>query len=76
MRKKIVSDIRMPVCSGMQLLEQLRALCYRIPFILITAFGDSESREHARQLGALLFDKPFDIDDLGRAVERLLRPAV
>jgi CheY-like chemotaxis protein len=72
----VVSDIRMPVCSGMQILEQLRALCYRIPFILITAFGDSASREHARQLGALLFDKPFDIDDLGRAVERLLRPAV
>ena len=44
-----------------------------VPFILMTAFGDSASRDHARSLGALLFDKPFELDDLRIAVALLLR---
>ncbi len=69
----IVSDVRMPVCSGMQILEQIRALHWRMPFILMTAFGGETSRGHARELGAVLFEKPFDVDDLRRAVSCLLR---
>jgi DNA-binding response OmpR family regulator len=71
----VVSDVRMPVCSGMQILEQLRAARWRVPVILMTAFGDAATREHARTLGALLFDKPFDLDDLRTAVASLLRRA-
>jgi DNA-binding response OmpR family regulator len=69
----VVTDVRMPVCSGLQILEQVRAVEWRIPFILMTAFGDAAAREHARSLGALLFDKPFDLDDLRTAVASLLR---
>ncbi len=69
----LVSDIRMPSCSGLQILEQLRAAQWRIPVILMTAFGDSATRERARALGAVLFDKPFDLDDLRTAVSCLLR---
>jgi DNA-binding response OmpR family regulator len=69
----VVSDVRMPICTGMQILEQLRASRWRIPVILMTAFGDAATREHARTLGALLFDKPFDLDDLRTAVASLLR---
>jgi DNA-binding response OmpR family regulator len=69
----VVSDVRMPVCSGMQILEQIRAVQWRMPFILMSAFGDAASRQHARVLGALLFDKPFDLDDLRTAVASLLR---
>ena len=69
----VVSDVRMPVCTGLQILEQLRAARWRIPFILMTAFGDSVTRGQARSLGAVLFDKPFDIDDLRTAVACLLR---
>jgi DNA-binding response OmpR family regulator len=69
----VVSDVRMPVCSGMQILEQLRAVRCRVPFILMTAFGDAASRDHARSLGAILFDKPFELEDLRTAVASMLR---
>jgi len=69
----VLSDVRMPVCTGIQILEQLRAVRCRVPFILMTAFGDSASRDHARSLGAILFDKPFELDDLRTAVALLLR---
>ncbi len=69
----VVSDLRMPVCSGMQILEQVRAAHWRIPVILMTAFGDQATRDHARMLGALLFDKPFDLDDLRTAAAALLQ---
>jgi DNA-binding response OmpR family regulator len=42
-------------------------------FILMTAFGDETWR--ARELGAVLFDKPLDLDDLRTAVSCLLRRA-
>jgi DNA-binding response OmpR family regulator len=69
----VVSDIRMPVCSGMLILQQLRAAKWRVPVILMTAFGDAKAREEAQSLGAILFDKPFDMDDLRTAVACLLR---
>ena len=68
----IVSDVRMPICTGLQILEQLRAAHWRIPVILMTAFGDATTREHAHNLDAVLFDKPFEIDDLRTAVAALL----
>lgn len=69
----VVSDIRMPICTGLQILEQLRAAHRRVPVILMTAFGDAATRRRAHALGALLFDKPFDMDDLRTAVGLLLR---
>ncbi len=69
----IVSDLRMPVCSGLQILEQLRAARWDNPVILMTAFGDDEVRRRAHALGALLFDKPFDIHALRTAVASMLR---
>ncbi|HEX3593664.1 MAG TPA: response regulator [Polyangiaceae bacterium] len=69
----VLTDIRMPICSGLQIVEQMRAAHWRIPVILMTAFGDRATREQAGMLGALLFDKPFDMDDLRTAVASLLR---
>jgi two-component system KDP operon response regulator KdpE len=68
----IVSDIRMPVCSGLQIVEALRGAHCLVPIVLMTAFGDDQTRAHAESLGALLFDKPFAIDDLRTAVTNLL----
>ncbi len=68
----VVSDIRMPNCTGLQMLEVLRqAHCYT-PVILMTAFGDRATRKHAEDLLAVLFDKPFELDDLRTAVANLL----
>ncbi len=69
----IVSDIRMPICTGLQILAALREAHWRTPVILMTAFGDEATRKHAQRLGAVLFDKPFDVDDLRTAVANLLR---
>jgi DNA-binding response OmpR family regulator len=68
----IVSDIRMPVCSGLQIVEALRAAHCAVPIVLMTAFGDDQTRAHAESLGAILFDKPFALDDLRAAVLGLL----
>ncbi len=68
----IISDIRMPVSSGLQILKGLRDAHWRVPVILMTAFGDDETRSRAEDLGAVLFDKPFALDDLRAAVNNLL----
>ena len=60
----IVSDIRMPGTSGLEVLEGLSALAELPPMILVTAFGDPETHRQVRELGAVMLDKPFEIDDL------------
>lgn len=68
----IISDIRMPMCSGIEILEALRTAHWTVPVILMTAFGDDETRARAKELGALLFDKPFAIQDLRTTVHDLV----
>jgi DNA-binding response OmpR family regulator len=69
----IVSDVRMPVCSGIQILEGLRRAHWPTPVLLMTAFGDPSTRQKVESLGAVLMDKPFDVDDLRTAVLHLVR---
>ncbi len=69
----IVTDMRMPVCSGLDLLERLAEARWRVPCILMTAFGDDETRQRARRIGALLIDKPLGMDSLRAAVKELAR---
>jgi DNA-binding response OmpR family regulator len=71
----IISDVRMPAFTGLDLLEALRATECETPVILMTAFPDEATRLHARRLNAVLFDKPFDVDDLRTATIHLLRSA-
>ena len=70
----IISDICMPVCTGLQILEGLRRAHRHTPVILMTAFDDSTTRGRAESLGAVLFTKPFDLDDLKTAIVNLLPP--
>jgi CheY-like chemotaxis protein len=61
----VVSDIRMPGWSGLEVLASARTAGFDVPFILITAFGDPETHAQARRLDAVaVLDKPFDLDDL------------
>jgi DNA-binding NtrC family response regulator len=61
----IVSDVRMPLLSGMDLLAVVRASSTHVPVILITAFGDVDTHEEAHDLGAVaILDKPFDMSAL------------
>ena len=69
----IVMDVRMPGCSGVHILAALRAAQWLTPVILITAFGDARLHEEATRLGAaVIFNKPFDLDDLRTALLHLL----
>jgi CheY-like chemotaxis protein len=69
----LVSDVRMPTCSGLQVLERLRGAQRWTPVVLITAFGDDATRTRARSLGAALIDKPFPLVELRALAARLLR---
>ena len=56
----IVSDICLPYVSGLDILEGARLSPWRLPVILITGFGDGDTHERARDLGAeCVLDKPF-----------------
>jgi CheY-like chemotaxis protein len=69
----IVSDIRMPGFTGMEVLEGTQSTGGFPPMVLITAFGDYETHAQAERYGAAaMFDKPFDIDDLLDKVRKLL----
>jgi len=68
----VISDIRMPVCNGLQILEGLRKAEWSTPVILMTAFGDASMHSRTEALGAILFDKPFDLDDLRAVVLNLV----
>ncbi len=65
----IVSDIRMPGASGLDVLRELRRRGCEVPVVLLTGFGDEELHAEVRSFShALLFDKPFDLDELLGAV--------
>jgi len=69
----IISDIRMPGISGMEVLEGKPKQRDFPPMILITAFGDAETYARAMTFGAAaMFYKPFDIDDLLGTVKSIL----
>jgi len=70
----IISDIRMPGITGIEILEGLRTHENFPPMILITAFGDEETHAKAHRLGAAaILDKPFDIEDLLTKVHEILQ---
>jgi two-component system response regulator (stage 0 sporulation protein F) len=70
----IISDIRMPGFTGMEVLEGTSRKEGFPPMILITAFGDEKTHALADELGvAAMFDKPFDMDDLLAKVRELLQ---
>lgn len=69
----VVADVRMPLCSGMQALETIRSVRPRLPFVLLTAFGDDDMHQRAAALGAELLDKPFSMKQVSAAVSRAIR---
>ncbi len=67
----VISDIRMPGSSGLDLLQTLRERDPNLPVIIMTAYSDLESAVSAFQGGAFEYlPKPFDVN---HAVELILR---
>jgi FixJ family two-component response regulator len=71
----VVSDLRLPVMSGLELLAELRARGLSSPFILITAHDAPGLREEALRRGAVAYlAKPFPGTTLLNAVRTALEP--
>ena len=69
----IISDVRMPGFNGLSILQGLRLAGWLTPFVLITAYGDQETRERALSAGVTAYlEKPID---LGRLEIEVLRAA-
>ena len=77
----LVSDIRMPGGSGLELLDKVKQACPGLPVIIMTAYSDLDSAVSAFQGGAFEYlPKPFDlpkaVELIRRAVEESLREEV
>jgi CheY-like chemotaxis protein len=66
----ILSDINMPGMSGLELLPKAKAARPDVPIIMITAYGDAETKRKALEAGAeSLLTKPIDFGLLRSEIE-------
>ena len=69
----MISDIRMPGMSGLELLDQVRRIAPETTVILITAHGTTETAVEAMKHGAYDYlTKPFKVDEIRLVVEKAL----
>lgn len=69
----VITDLRMPKLSGLELLEKIKATNPEIPVIVITAFGEVETAVTAMKAGAFDYiNKPFNRDEMLLTLERAL----
>lgn len=72
----ILSDINMPGMSGLEMLPRVRAERPDVPVIMITAYGDAETRRKAIERGAVgLLTKPIDFALLRHEIDTRLGQA-
>lgn len=72
----ILSDINMPGMSGLDMLPKVRAEHPDVPVIMITAYGDAETRRKAIERGATgLLTKPIDFALLRQQIDTRLEQA-
>ncbi|WP_303722953.1 response regulator [Malonomonas rubra] len=61
----VITDLRMPALTGLEVLESQLDNQQSVPFICMTAFGDRKTHEQAELFGAAaIIDKPFDLDEM------------
>ena len=72
----ILSDINMPGMSGLELLHKAKALRPDVPVIMITAYGDAETKRKAFEGGAeALLTKPIDFVTLRNEIDSRVEQA-
>lgn len=70
----VITDVRMPDISGIDLLRRLKDLKIGVPVIVVTGHGDVALAVEAMKIGAAdFFEKPFDDDLLLASVRSALR---
>ncbi len=69
----VLTDLKMPDMSGIELLEHIQQHYKSIPVVIVTAFGSVENAVEAMKLGALDYMlKPIKIDELEALIEKSL----
>jgi CheY-like chemotaxis protein len=72
----ILSDINMPGMSGLELLPKAKAMRPDVPIIMITAYGDPETKRKALENGAeALLTKPIDFEALRSEIKTRVESA-
>ena len=70
----ILSDLKMPLVSGLDLMEEVKHLHPDLPFVVMTAYGSIKSAVEAMKAGAFDYlTKPFQKDDLLIVVTKALK---
>lgn len=68
----ILLDMKMPGMNGIETLEKIRTLDRQVGVIMMTAYGDTQYIEQAKDLGILHFmSKPFDLFELREQVRKI-----
>ena len=72
----ILSDINMPGMSGLELLPKVKAIRPDVPIIMITAYGDPDTKRKALENGAeALLTKPIDFGTLRSEIDSRVKRA-
>ncbi len=70
----VLLDMKIPGMDGIEILKRMKVLQPDIKVIIMTAYGELDMIQEAMDLGAIThFAKPFDIDDIRKAVEKHLK---
>lgn len=73
----ILSDINMPGMTGLEMLPKVKQLRPEVPVIMITAYGDADTKRKALENGATdLLTKPIDFVTLRREIDARVEQAV
>jgi two-component system response regulator (stage 0 sporulation protein F) len=68
----ILLDMKMPVMNGLEALRQIRALDSQVAVIMMTAYGDIQTMETAKDLGIHYYmGKPFDLFEMRERVREI-----
>jgi two-component system response regulator HydG len=70
----VITDVRMSWADGVQVLQMARTAGYETPFVVITAFANDRVRAQVAELGAVLLEKPFEVEQLVEKARGALAP--
>ncbi|SFB03573.1 MULTISPECIES: response regulator [unclassified Bacillus (in: firmicutes)] len=69
----VLLDMKIPGMDGIEILKRMKVIDEDIRVIIMTAYGELDMIQEAKDLGAIThFAKPFDIDDIRAAVRKHL----
>jgi CheY-like chemotaxis protein len=68
----VITDLRMPLMSGWDVLEAVRGRVPRMPFIVISGFPTDDDVKRAAQAGVLLLHKPFQVAEMKWAIRETI----